>query len=98
MTDHSAPDRSWKYGLGDPVTMTVTRSAEAWQFFAFVFAAVLTLVDRGRRNSRPTSGMAFRSEGAVVRHARLPWSASGFATGSRSCSEPSNRRADEALT
>jgi hypothetical protein len=45
MTDHRLKAEMGSYALtGYPATLTVTRGAETWQFFAFIFAAVLTLV------------------------------------------------------
>lgn len=44
MTDYRLEPEAGTYGVkGSPPTLIVTRVAEAWQFFAFVFAAVVTL-------------------------------------------------------
>jgi hypothetical protein len=44
MTDYSVQPESGKFELqGSPVGLIVTRAAETWQFFAFVFAALVTL-------------------------------------------------------
>jgi hypothetical protein len=44
MTDHRITPEAGHLGItGSPASLTVTRAAETWQFFAFVFAAVATL-------------------------------------------------------
>ena len=42
MTDYSLNAEPGRYEVtGSPLVMTVTRSAETWQFFAFMFGAML---------------------------------------------------------
>jgi hypothetical protein len=42
MTDYSLNAEPGRYEItGSPLEMTVTRSAESWQFFAFIFGALL---------------------------------------------------------
>ena len=44
MTDYRLKSESGSYAVaGMGLTATVTRGAESWQFFAFVFAAIVTL-------------------------------------------------------
>lgn len=43
MTENSLKDESRTLQLTGSATVTATRGAETWQFFAFVFAAVVTL-------------------------------------------------------
>ena len=44
MSNQSITPGTGKYGIeGQPAELIVTRVAETWQFFAFVFAALVTL-------------------------------------------------------
>jgi hypothetical protein len=44
MTDYKLNAEPGQYGIkGSPLEMTVTRSTEIWQFFAFVFGALVAI-------------------------------------------------------
>jgi len=44
MTEHQLRADAGSYGItGSRASLTVTRGAETWQFYAFVFAAAVTL-------------------------------------------------------
>jgi hypothetical protein len=44
MTDYRMKAESGRYEIrGEALTAKVTRGAESWQFFAFIFAALVTL-------------------------------------------------------